>query len=387
MSIVAIANTSTYIQGGLDVTTSVSGSSITVTEKLYFRRTNAWSGSTYSSSVTGTLGISSQTSSSTSAVTVAGGQQNVWQGPFFTATKTFDGSRSGETITCSWSTTDNVSSYFSGSGSASITLPTAYVAPSGLAVTLKSYTENSGTFAVSISSYGTPSSVDGRKVEAAILQQNSYTASTTNGRRWTSSANTTSATVTVNNSSSGNGGTSGTGFTITGNTKYYYGGYASNTQLTTSTVVGTFVTLPPAPTITVANITADTATLKWSTPADGNAYSKAIIASGAGLSSKTIATVSTGSASSGTYSLTGLTEKTKYTITYYAKTTSGSSTTKTVTFTTTGNPAVFYGSASSKAAKIHSFYGSVNGKTSGVRKLYASVDGKTKLIFNRNKPY
>lgn len=380
MSIVAIANTSTYIQGGLDVTTSVSGSSITVTEKLYFRRTNAYSGSTYSSSVTGTLGISTQTSSSTSAVTVAGGQQNVWQGPFFTATRTFDSSRSGNTITCSWSTTDNVAAYFTGSGSASITLPTAYVAPSGLAVTLDDFGENWATMTVSISSWGTPSGASGRWLEAGVAGQNAWQSPSLRSAIVSNPGLSTQ--ITVNNSS-----TKTTTLTIVGNTKYYYGGHATNTQLTTSTVVGTFVTLPPAPTITVGNITADTATLKWSTPADGNAYSKAIIASGAGLSSETIATVSTGSASSGTYSLTGLTEKTKYTITYYAKTTSGSSTTKTVSFTTAGNPAVFYGSASSKAAKIHSFYGSVNGKTSGVRKLYASVDGKTKLIFNRNKPY
>ena len=380
MSIVAIANTSTYIQGGLDVTTSVSGSSIIVTEKLYFRRTNAYSGSAYSSSVTGTLGISTQSTSSASAVTVAGGQQNVWQGPFFTATRTFDSSRSGDTITCSWSTTDNVSSLFTGSGSASITLPTAYVAPSGLTVTLDDFGEDWAKMTTSISSWGTPSGASGRWLEAGVAGQNSWTSPSLRSAIVLNPG--LSAQITVNNSS-----TKTTTLIITGNTKYYFGGYASNTQLTASTIAGTFITLPPAPTISVKNITNTTADLAWNTPEDGNAYSKAIIASGAGLSSKTIATVSTGATSSGTYSLTGLTEKTKYTITYYAKTTAGSSTTKTVSFTTAGNPAVFYGSASSKAVKIHSFYGSVDGKTSGVRKLYASVDGKTKLIFNRNKPY
>lgn len=387
MSIVAISNTSTYIQGGLDVTTSVSGTNIIVTEKLYFRRTNVYSGSTYSSSVTGTLNISTQATSSTTAITVAGGQQNVWQGPFYTATWTFDSSRSGNTITCSWSTTDNVASWFSGSGSASITLPTVTVAPSGLSVTLKDYGENWGTFAVSLSSYGIPSSTDGRYIEAGITQENSYTGSTSNGRRWSIAKNTTSSTITVNNSSSTNGGPNGAGYTITGNTKYYYGGYATNTSLTTNTMAGNFVTLPPAPTITVSNITTTTATIKWATTADGGFYSKNIVASGAGLSSKTIATVSTGTASSGTYSLTGLTPSTKYTITYYAKTTSGSSTTKTVSFTTANTSSMLYGSVSGKTTKIHSFYGSVNGKTTGITKLYGSVGGQTKLIHRHQWGY
>lgn len=380
MSIVAISNTSTYIQGGLDVSTSVSGSSIIVTEKLYFRRTNVYSGSTYSSSVTGTLNISTQATSSTTGVTVAGGQQNVWQGPFYTATRTFDSSRSGNTITCSWSTSDNVSSYFSGSGSASITLPTAATAPTGLAVTLDDFGVDWAKMTVSISSWGTPSSASGRWLEAGVAGQNAWQSPSLRSAI-VSNPSGLSTTITVNNSSSRY-----TTLDITGNTKYYYGGYASNTEATASTITGTFITLPPAPTITVSDITDTAATLNWSTPADGNAYSKAIIISGTGISA-TIATVSTGSASSGTYRLTGLKASTDYTITYSAQTTAGNSSAGLVSFSTTTSPASFYGSASGKAVKIHSFYGSVNGKTSGVRKLYASVGGKTKLIFNRNKPY
>ena len=378
MSIVAISNTSTYIQGGLDVTTSVSGSNIIVTEKLYFRRTNVYSGSTYSSSVSGTLKISTQATSGTTAITVAGGQQNVWQGPFYTATRTFDSSRSGNTITCSWSTTDNAASWFSGSGSASITLPTSTVAPSGLSVTLKDFGIDWATFYVSLSSYGTPSSTDGRYIEAGICSTSDYM---TNPRRWEISKNVSSATISVNLASS----TGSPALTITGNTKYYYGGYASNTALSTSTIAGTFVTLPNPPTITITNITATTATIKWSTPADGGAYSKNIVVSGAGLSSKTIGTVSGGSASSGTYALTGLTPSTEYTLTYYTKTTAGNPTPETISFATASSSTRLYGSVSGKTTKIRHLYGSVNGVTTGITKLYGSVNGEAKLIHYR--PY
>lgn len=381
MSIVAISNTSTYIQGGLDVETTVSGSNIIVTEKLYFRRTNAYSGSTYSSSVSGTLYISTQATSSTTNITVAGGKQNVWQGPFYTATRTFDSSRSGNTITVSWSTTDNVSANFSGSGSASITLPTSATAPSGLAVSLSSFGIDWAKFAVSISSWGSPSGADGRWLEAGIAGQNAWQSPSLRSAI-VKNPSGTSTTITVNNSSSQT-----TTLNITGNTTYYYGGYCNNTVMTASVITGTFTTLPNPPVISISNITATTATINWATVAEGNAYSKSIIVSGAGLSSKTIATVSSGSATSGTYALTGLTEKTTYTLIYYTKTTAGNPKPETISFTTAGLPATFYGSASEKAVKIQSFYGSVDGVAKGIRKLYASVDGKTKLIFFRKKPY
>lgn len=151
-----------------------------------------------------------------------------------------EGSRSysgGATVTASalyWS-------YVYGSsdiGSCQATVPTFYTAPSTPSVTLKSKTYNSATFAVSISSYGNPSSVSGRYIEAAILGTSSYGS---NPRRWAAASNTTSATITVNNSSS----TGSTALTITGNTKYWYGGYATNTQMTSSTVAGTFYTPCP----------------------------------------------------------------------------------------------------------------------------------------------
>lgn len=131
------------------------------------------------------------------------------------------------------------------SSNAGWTLDALYSNPSTPSVWIQSKTYNSATFGVSIGSYGNPSGVSGRYIEAAILQQNSYDASATNGRRWSIAYNTTSASILVNNSSNANGGPDGTGFTITGNTRYYYGGYATNTQRATSTVTGTFYTPCP----------------------------------------------------------------------------------------------------------------------------------------------
>lgn len=109
-----------------------------------------------------------------------------------------------------------------------------YTNPSTPSVTLKSKTHNSATFAVSISSYGLPSGVSGRYIEAAVLGSNAYGSP----YRYAISSNVTSATIAVNNSASGT-------LTITGNTKYWYGGYASNTVKSVSTVKGSFYTPCP----------------------------------------------------------------------------------------------------------------------------------------------
>lgn len=126
---------------------------------------------------------------------------------------------------------------FAGTWNGSATVTEAYTNPSTPSVTLKSKTYNSATFGVSISSYGNPGSASGRYIEAAILAQNSYG----NSYRYATASNTTSATITVNNSSR----TGSTALTIQGNKKYWYGGYATNTQRNVSTVTGSFYTPCP----------------------------------------------------------------------------------------------------------------------------------------------
>lgn len=235
---------------------------------------------------------------------------------------------------------------FSGTWSGSATVTEAYTNPSTPSVTIKSKTYNSATFTVSISSYGNPSSVSGRYIEAALLQQNSYDASTSNGRRWSTATNTTSANITVNNNSYKNGGTSGEGFTITGNTMYYYGGYATNTQRAVSTVKGTvYLPCPPLATLAFSSQAYATyntvkVTFSYTRQADGGAevrtgYYRYSTDGGSTYSSWiSFGTVSVAVGTTGTFTAT---LPTASSIILQAKLTTpngGDSTTKTVTFST-----------------------------------------------------
>ena len=88
------------------------------------------------------------------------GTMDFWTGSLANGTRTF-------TWSCPW---------YSGTRSYTCSgyIPSGITAPTGLSVSLNSKTYNSATLKVSISSYGVPSSTDGRYIEAAILNQNSY---------------------------------------------------------------------------------------------------------------------------------------------------------------------------------------------------------------------
>ena len=131
---------------------------------------------------------------------------------------------------------------------------------------------STATLKVSISSYGVPSGTDGRYIEAAILNQNSYGAS----YRYATARNTTSSTITVNNSSNANPSS----FNIESNHRYWYGGYASNTQASTSQVTGSFYTpCPPLATLAYASQTYSSynkvnAIINYTRSADGGAETR-----------------------------------------------------------------------------------------------------------------
>ena len=186
------------------------------------------------------------------------GTMDFWTGSLANGTRTF-------TWSCPW---------YSGTRSYSCSgyIPSGITAPTGLSTTLNSKTYNSATIKVSISSYGVPSGTDGRYIEAAILNQNSYGAS----YRYAVARNTTSSTITVNNSSNANPSS----FNIEGNHKYWYGGYASNTQASTSTVTGSFYTpCPPLATLAYADQTYSSynkvnAQINYTRQADGGAETR-----------------------------------------------------------------------------------------------------------------
>ena len=169
---------------------------------------------------------------------------------------------------------------FAGTWSGSATVTEAYTDPSTPSVTIKSKTYNSVTFNVSIGSYGNPSGENGRYIEAALLQTNSYDGSTSNRRRWQVAYRTTNANITVDNNGSYNGGSDGKGLTIAGNNRYYYGGYATNTQRAKSVVTGSLCTpCPPLATLslssqTYATATTVNATISYTRQNDGGAETR-----------------------------------------------------------------------------------------------------------------
>ena len=155
MTRAAIANTSTYIQGSVDYNAYVSGNNIIVDVTFQMRRTNSYSGATYSSTATPGIMISgSQTWNYTGSagITVQGGQQNVWQ-TIYSASRTYSAASSGSTIYIGWRVTNDNSGYLGGSATTSITLPQVYTAPSGLTVAISEVYQDGAKFNVSLSSY------------------------------------------------------------------------------------------------------------------------------------------------------------------------------------------------------------------------------------------
>lgn len=246
----------------------------------------------------------------------------------------------------SFSAGSGARSDFAGTWNGSATVTEAYTDPSTPSVSVKSKTYNSVTFTVSISSYGNPSGENGRYIEAALLENNSYDGSTSNRRRWQVAYRTTNANITVDNNGSYNGGSDGKGLTITGNSRYYYGGYATNTQRAKSVVTGQVYTpCPPLATLAYVSQSYSTynkvnAKINYTRQADGGAetrtgYYRYSIDGGSTYSSWV--SFGTVSAAAGTTANFTALLPTASSITLQAKLTTpngGDSTTKTITFST-----------------------------------------------------
>lgn len=318
---VAVANCSTYIQGCVSWDANATSSGIVVNVRFYMRRTNNYSGDTYSSSVTKYINISGDANawnySQTSELHVYGGQQNTWQGPYFTASRTFDNSRGGDTIYVGWKTVENyVSGYLGGSGNVAITLPTAYTAPSTPTISASASGVNSVSVTYGISSFGNPSS------------GTVYLYGTASG----STSSITSKTSTGNSTYSHTG--------RTGNTRYYYRSRASNGQLWSSySSEVSAVTLAPALSAKSATVTGtNSIRVNYTTTADGGVYSKNIQYN-IGNGWVTGATVSAAAATSGNFTISGLSTGTSYTINLRVNTSSGNTGSGSVSATTYKIPA------------------------------------------------
>lgn len=250
MSIVAIGQTSTYIQGAIDayvVSRDPVNDQVTIRLDLYYRRTNAYTGVTGPTSLTTSFTVTSHTlTGSVSSFTLAGGQQNVWQYTGITVDQVIGAGSSGRTITVGWNTTTaSQSGYWIGSGSGTISFTNA---PTGISASdivpgTESFTAN-----VSITGWGGEGNSSTRYRE---LQCWTYDASSLVApRRFQASyGDSLSGNITVDNSSSVDSGTS---LNITGNTRYTLGMYASNGVYgTISKRIGDYVTLAYQDTLTL----------------------------------------------------------------------------------------------------------------------------------------
>lgn len=248
-------------------------------------------------------------------------------------------------------------------------IPQGAVAPSGLSVSISSIADTGASFSVSLSSYGTPNSADGRYIEAAIMGQSTY-----GGKyRYDIAKNKASATITVNNSSKTN---SSNPLTIVPNTQYWYGAYATNTSLSISKVQGTFITRPAYITsITANDVGQGEVYFTVNHASEGSANT---VVTELSYDQNTWQTVS----DEFNLSLSGQT-------TLYVRRSNNSGSTPIFSISVTPSTRVkLYGSINNQAQEIKKLYGSVNGQSVRIRKLYASVNGRSKLIFvESNDPW
>ena len=375
MARVAIANTSTYIQGSVDYYAYVSGSNIVVDVYFAMRRTNSYSGDTRSTTAVPYIMISgSQTWNYTGSagITVAGGQQNIWQG-IYSASRTYTSASGGNTIYVGWKVENDNSGYLGGSGVVAITLPTANTPPTGLSTSNTIKGVESVTSTVSITGWGVGS---GTKYKE--LQVWTYSASgLVTPRRYSGiQGDSLSSDITVNNSSAGGN------LVIRGNTPYVLGAYADNGSANTgSQRVGVFTTLAYPPSMSATLLDDTSVRINYALQADGGNYAKNVQYSlDNGNTWVTAATINTGSATTGNFVITGLAPNTAYVLKTRVSTLAGETNGNDISFTTLVGMN-FLGPVNSKSKSILKFYAPINRKSKLVKKLYGPDENGKSVLF------
>ena len=270
----------------------------------------------------------------------------------------------GRTVTAKWTNT-----WYSGSKTPQVTgyLPVGAVAPSGLSVTLNSFTDTTATMAVSLSSYGTPSSAASRYIEGAVFVGSTY--GDNNTYRYDTATAVNSNTFTITNSSS----VGSNPFSIMGNTQYHYGARANNSSLSTSVVSNdTFVTLPAYITnVTVNDVGGGDMVISVLHDAEGSADT---VYTEYSYDQVTWVPVSE------TFHLSVYSATTLY---LRRENNSGTTPVQSVNIVP-ATTVKLYGSVNNQSKEIHKLYGSVNGQAVRIHRLYGSVNGRSKLIFEDN---
>lgn len=377
MARVAIANTSTYIQGSVDYYAYVSGSNIVVDVYFAMRRTNSYSGNTYGSAATPSIMISgSQTWSYTGSpgITVYGGQQDVWQG-IYQASRTYPSSAGGSTIYVGWKVENDNSGYLGGSAIAAITLPTANTPPTGLkAENIIPHTDGFSAD-VSITGWGVGSGTRWKELQCWTYGPSSFVFPR---RHQIVEGSNLSDYMTVNNQTMGQNDS----LNIVGNTRYTIGVYATNGAANTgSQRVGNYATLAYAPSLSATPIDDSSVLITYSLQADGGFYAKNVQYSlDGGTTWVTGATINTGSATTGTFVIGNLSPNTAYNVKTRVSTTAGETNGNDVSFTTLVGMN-FLGPVNSKSKSILKFYAPINRKSKIVKKLYGPDENGKSVLF------
>lgn len=282
-----------------------------------------------------------------------------------TKSASFDFNDNGDAITKSWSATIKYgSTTMSLSGSVTTdSIAPAYSAPTGLDVSLDSFTDTSATLSSSVSSYGNPASATGRYIEADVLGTSTFGSP----YRYATASNVSSSTFVVDNSSQT---ASANPLTIVGNTQYWYGAYANNTQKNVNIVKGNFVTLPAYITgVSAVDYGHGVVSFTISYASEGSAYT---VQNQYSLDQTTWVNMSGSSVN--------LTLDDTTTVYFRRSSTAGVTPVVSKTATPFFSRFVYVGvgGVSKKSKKI---YVGVNGQSKLVKKVYVGVNGQSKLVY------
>ena len=368
---IAVTNTSTYIQGGIEayvVSRHPTTDQVTIRLDLYYRRTNSYSGSTGPTSLSTDFIVTSHSLSGyNGSFTLAGGQQDVWQYAGITVDQTIGAGANGRTINVGWNThTASQSGYWTGSGSGEITFTNA---PTGISCSDIVPGIDSVTANVFITGWGGEGNSSTRYRE---LQLWTYSSGLTEPRRYQPAyGDSLSGNITVSNSSSGS-------LNIVGNTHYVLGMYASNGVYNTeSRRIGSVTTLAPKDTLTVSDSDSSSITVDYSVPADGGYYAKTLSYSiDNGATWVDFVTLDSGSASTGTFTIPNLEPNTEYTIQSRVVTTSGTTTNDAITGRTIGpaKPSLTSTNATSTSTTWQYKTTTYGGGANGITRLYIGTN-------------
>lgn len=171
------------------------------------------------------------------------------------------------------------------------------------------------------------------------------------------------------------------------NTQSSYRAVADNGTLTRNSDDVTVVTLPPDFSISgniieAFNIGIDSFDVRWRPTALGTKYQVDLYTSIDNKSTWTLVAQNIQNATDYTYSFSGLSSGTTYTVYTQARDSAGRivDASRIPVVTTLFVPKL-YGSVNSQTKQIKKLYGSVNGQTKEIIKLYGSHNGVTELVY------